>query len=322
MDSVSGMMMGMKEKASKQALTLVFLFIILFFVFLYIGASVNRRKNNCEIIRKYSRQSMRKINDVLEIPIKKTFIKTAYNCCCAGDFKNDYVDICALMNCAKQGVRALDFTIYSLHGKPVISASTLKSKRYKEMYNSLPFSTTMAQVKQMFIYDTANCTNTQDPLFLIFRIQSDKPAIYSKMAESLQTTFGYGNSSGNLLFAPVKDFNNQPIKQFMGKVVILVESGAKVKSTLTPLVALTLGTLENQIYRETDAYDVLVSGQTPNKDYVNVLFPDYQPKNNNYDYETVGIKQGFQFIGLNFQLEDLYLDLYNEKFNQSILPQP
>ena len=26
------------------------------------------------------------------------FIKTAYNCCCAGNYKNDFVNICALKN--------------------------------------------------------------------------------------------------------------------------------------------------------------------------------------------------------------------------------
>jgi hypothetical protein len=189
------------------------------------------------------------------------------------------------------------------------------------MYNSLPFSTTMTKVKQLFIQDTANCKNTKDPLFLIFRIQSDKPALFSKMTESIQATFGYG-SSVNRLFVPVENFDEVLIQDLMGKVVILVERvGPSIQSTLSPLIALQLGTLDHKIYRETDAYDLLISGQTPIY-RVNILYPDYQPKNNNYDYETVGIQQGFQFIGMNFQLEDLYLEHYKQRFTSSILKKP
>ena len=47
------------------------------------------------------------------------FIKTAYNCCCAGNYKNDFVNICALKNCILQGARGLDFEIYSIDGKTV-----------------------------------------------------------------------------------------------------------------------------------------------------------------------------------------------------------
>ncbi len=320
---MSSVLMGQMMKmidgvGARNMLTLIMLFIVLFFVLFYLMAAVNRKKTNCNTIRKYRRQEMANLPEsVQNQAIVNTHIKTAYNCCCTGRFKNDYVDYCALANCAKQGVRALDFTIYSLHGSPVVSASTLPSKRYKEMYNSLPFSTTMTKVKQLFLQDTTHCTNTKDPLFLIFRIQSDKPAVLSKMAESLQTTFGYG-SSVNRLFSPVADFNQVKIKDLMGKVVILVErQGPAIRSTLSPLIALTLGGLDHKIYRETDAYDVLISGQTPAKLHVNVLYPDYQPTNNNYDYETVGIKQGFQFIGMNFQLEDLYLEAYNQRFKSA-----
>jgi hypothetical protein len=312
------------ESLSKpSSIGLILLFIVLFFVFLYIGAAVNRGKNNCEILQKNSTLTMLPLDtaEIKNLALKNAFVKTAYNCCCTGDFKNDYVDKCALLNCAKHGVRALDFTIYSLHGKPVISASTLRSTKYKEMYNSLPFSKTMTYVKQLFLYDSANCPNIKDPLFLIFRIQSDKPEIYNDMASSLQEVFGYGNSTKNLLFPP-EDLENKTIGSMMGQVVIFIDSiGAKVQSSLTT-ISFPLGNLSNKIYRESEAYDTLVSGQKPNKEHINILFPDYQTKNNNYDYDTVGIQQGFQFIGLNFQLDDVYLDLYNKKFNKSILKRP
>ena len=259
--------------------------------------------------------------EVLNTPLNKTSVKTAYNCCCTGDFKNDYVDTCALVNCAKQGVRALDFTVYSLHGEPVISASTLPSRKYKEMYNSLPFSKTMSQVKQMFMYDTANCTNIKDPLFLIFRIQSANLNIYNKIADILQSVFGYSNADGDKIYKN-KSIETENISALMGKVIICVDTTGLTgyeNSTLSNITALSLGTMTSQIIRETEAYDMLESKIEINDPNINILYPDFTNKSTNYDFNTVGLKQQFQFIGMNFQMNDVYLDAYNNLFKTSII---
>jgi hypothetical protein len=277
------------------------------------------------VISSYPIKAMEPLsNEVLNTPLNKTFIKTAYNCCCTGDFKNDYVDTCALMNCAKQGVRALDFTIYSLKGQPVIAASTLDSKKYKEMYNSLPFSKTMSQVKQMFMYDTANCSNVTDPLFLIFRIQSSNLLIYNKIEDTLQSIFGYGNASGDKIYKGTT-LEREKISALQEKVIILVDLTGLTNfegSNLALITALPFGTITNQIYRESDAYDLLDTGVNPNEDNVNILYPDFATKSSNYDFDTVGLKQQFQFIGMNFQMNDIYLDAYNGYFKSAIIKQP
>ncbi len=304
------------------------MFVLLFFILLYIFLIVRKKDSNCVRIQSYPSQLMNPLSEeVKQTTLNKTYVKTAYNCCCTGDFKNDYVGTCALMNCCRQGVRALDFTIYSLHGEPVIAASTLASKRYKEMYNHLPFSKTMSQVKQMFLYDTVNCSNITDPLFLIFRIHSSNLNVYNKMGDILLSLFGDGNASGNKLYVPPAEqpLDTEIISNLIGKVVILVDiTGVQgIENTkLYPITALPLGTMNNQVYRESDSYDLLESGINPNENYVNVLYPDYQPKSVNYDFNTVGLKQNFQFIGMNYQLKDIYLDAYNQLFTSSILIQP
>jgi hypothetical protein len=125
---------------------------------------------------KLSAQSNNKVKSISDQPnLIKTqllytfFIKTAYNCCCIGNFKNDYVDTCALKNCASYGVRALDFQIYSLNNAPIVSASSVKSTQYKEIYNHLSFYSVMKSVRQYFVDDSTNINRT-DPLFLIFTI--------------------------------------------------------------------------------------------------------------------------------------------------------
>lgn len=318
----------MKTYMNKDSITSTLLFIILFFILYFVYNAVQQQKYNCNLIKGYPILQMETIPlEVKNMPLHKTYIKTAYNCCCNGDFKNGYVDKCALMNCAKQGVRALDFTVYSLRGEPVIGTSTLDSKKYKESYNSMPFTSTMAQVKQMFMYDIANCPNIKDPLFLIFRIQSENLNIYNKMGDTLQSLFGYGNAAGNKLFKPAYSvpMDQEKVSSFEGKVIILVDitglNGFE-NSTLATITALELGTLTNQIYRESEAFEIIESGITPNVNNVNVLYPDYNPKSNNYDFYTVGMKQQFQFIGMNFQMNDVYLTKYNEMFKSSIVKQP
>jgi len=119
--------------------------------------------------------------------------------------------------------------------------------------------------------------------------------------------------------------DQEKVSSFAGKVVILVDiTGLNMfeNSTLATITALQLGTLTNQIYRESEAFDIIESGITPNVNHLNVIYPDYNPKSNNYDFYTVGMKQQFQFIGMNFQLNDVYLTKYNEMFKSSILKQP
>lgn len=322
------MIQGMMNKMSSNLMAMVLMFVLLFFILLYVFLMVKKQDYNCKLIQSYPYQTMNPLtNELLKQPLNKTFIKTAYNCCCTGDFKNDYVDTCALLNCAKQGVRALDFTIYSLHGEPVVAAATIGSKKYKEMYNSLPFSKTMTQVKQMFLYDSVNCSNITDPLFLIFRIQSSNVNIYNKMGDILTSVFGDGNASGNKIYRPNRDqpLDNELISNLKGRVIILVDVTGLTgfeHSKLVPITALQLGTITNQIYRESEAYNLLESGIQSTDQYINVLYPDYQSKSINYDFNTVGLKQHFQFIGMNFQMKDIYLDGYNKLFTTSILLQP
>jgi hypothetical protein len=327
-DGITDMYNNLKPNLSKDTIGVVLIFVLLFFVLYFIYLAVQQNKYNCELIKTFPKLAIKSMsNELMPVKLYKTYIKTAYNCCCNGDLKNGYVDTCALINCAKQGVRALDFTIYSLRGEPVIGTSTINSKKYKESYNSLPFSKTMVQVKQMFMYDTANCPNITDPLFLIFRIQSSNAKIYDKMADILQSVFGYGNSAGDKIFKP----SNTTITDvslmsgFKGKVMIMVDITGLIgynTSKLSTITGLRLGTMENKIYRESDAFDLIDSGIDPNKTNVNILYPDYSAKSNNYDFYTVGIKQNFQFIGMNFQMNDVYMTKYNEFFKHAILKQP
>ena len=101
------------------------------------GGSSNGK--NCNLISRFftSKPPLISAVDSPELSnhgLRDFYIKSAYNCCCSGKFKNDFVNICALYSCIEQGVRMLDFELYSIDNKPVVAASSINSYKTKETY--------------------------------------------------------------------------------------------------------------------------------------------------------------------------------------------
>lgn len=337
--AIEKQMNNMKDKVEKiisnpTLLVIGIIIIFIFFFFTYIFINLRKRSYNCNVINNNISQT--KIKPITELTdyntilknktIKELFIKTAYNCCCTGNLKNDYVDKCALYNCAKYGVRALDFQIYSLNDKPIISASSLPmgsdSFKYKELYNSLSFGETMTDVKRIFLNDQNQCNNTNDPLFLIFRLYTNKRSAMDEMYDILIQIF---DNSNYLYYRPNSALDDISLNEIMGKVVIIVDGGSSSNyssSKLNKISALNLGTQINKIYRETDIIDEIAntnlndtsSGTNIFKTNLNLLYPDLNGNVNNYDSITSGINLGVQFIAMNYQLNDEYLIQFENVF--------
>jgi hypothetical protein len=313
-----------KENNNILVLILVFSLLIIFIIFVY--SNVKKQEYNCFLLEKTVKfNNMQSINDFVDLSNTRLcdfFIKTSYNSCCSGDFKNDYVDYCSLINCAKQGFRALDFEIFSLNGEPVVSESTSTNKNYKEMFNSLPFNEVMLNVRRYFLDDTVNCPNTSDPLFLILRIKSDNIEIYNLINTSLENYFGSGSANSRIYRGSAgKRIDEEAIQNLKSKVIIVLDITNLPKienSNLYYLSTLRMGTLENQIIRQSDAIENKINQVTflssmQNRLYI--LYPDLKSSSNNYDYELSGLDSYIQFIGMNAQTNDSYLDRYNEFFS-------
>ncbi len=321
-----------KNYATPSTITFGILIIIVFFILTYLFTTIQKKGNNCDTISKY--KTLYNIKPVTNLnystsllmdkKIKDFHIKTAYNCCCTGNLKNDYVDICGLKNCAKRGVRALDFQIYSLNNKPIVSGSSLSNEsvnfKYKEIYNYLGFYETMTYVKTYFLTDQNNCDNTVDPLFLIFRLYTDKRSSMDSMADTLISIFDKTNYlyylSGN------KTLDNISLTDVMGKVVIIIDptnASNYSNSKLKQISSLNLGTLSNKIYRESEVINELqnITYDSSSNEFatnINMLYPDLNPDVYNYDSITTGINTGIQFIAMNYQLNDDYLTQFENKF--------
>ena len=109
--------------------------------------------------------------------LRDYYIKTAYNCCSAGYYKNDFVNICALNNCIRAGARCLDFAVYSVDNRPVIAVSSMEDYSTKESYNSIPFGKAMETIaNNAFASGATTCFG--DPLIIHLRILSRNKKIY------------------------------------------------------------------------------------------------------------------------------------------------
>lgn len=291
--------------------------VIILGIVIYAIVQTTRQGSNCSTIKKYKNPNpaIKNMDSALyEKTLLDVYVKTAYNCCCSGDFKNDYVDNCALLNCAKQRVRALHFDIYSLNNRPVISTASVTGNKYKELYNSLDMYETMGIVKSKFM-------NISDPLFLIFNVNSNISTTYESMYAILLEIFGTGNSTGNMIYF-TNNLGGTLLKDLISKVVICVKAyDSKVfyASSLGLITSLDLNGSTSKIYTETNILEYYTSTNNSAADIVipkfpQVLFPNKQTSATNFDFVTTGIKYGITFIGMNFQKKDYLLDIYNKGF--------
>ena len=150
------------------------------------------------------------------------YIKTAYNACSGGSYKNDFVDIDILKAIIKQGVRCLDFEIYSIGDQPVVATSTTDDYYIKETFNSVDFRDVMSTIKN-YAFAGGTCPNPSDPLLIHLRIKSNNQNMYSNMAKIFKSnssimlgkTYSFENSGKNL--------GSQPLLSFGGKVIVIVD---------------------------------------------------------------------------------------------------
>jgi hypothetical protein len=146
------------------------------------------------------------------------YIKTAYNSCSGGSYKNDYVSIDVLKSVIKQGVRCLDFEIYSINNIPVVATSTNDNYYIKETYNYVNFSDVM-NIIQNYAFSGGTCPNPTDPLIIHLRIKSNNQKVYDTLANIFKSydtimlgkEYSFENSGRNLGATPLLTFQNKVI---------------------------------------------------------------------------------------------------------------
>ena len=206
----------------------VIIFIIILLALLYYFYMRNLPKYECNAMDAlYSdiNGKIRSINVVdpdCKYLFRDYYIKTAYNCCSGGSYKNDFVDTCVLKDLLKQGVRGLDFEIYSIDDKPVVATSTSDSYHVKETYNSIDFVDVMSILRD-YAFVTATAPNSSDPIIIHLRFKSSNQKMYKNFAKLLE-------DYDNLLLGKEYSYENQgrnlgevKLLLFAKKIVIIVD---------------------------------------------------------------------------------------------------
>lgn len=155
--------------------------------------------------------------------LKDYYIKTAYNACSGGQFRNSVVSVKNLINIIKQGVRGFDFEIYSLNDSPIVSTSVVDDNYYvKETYNYVGFAEVMSAL-QNFAFSNSTCPNPRDPIILHFRIKSTNQKMYTALGNILK-------KYSNLVLGPQYSFENTgqnlgnvKLLDLIGKIAIIVQ---------------------------------------------------------------------------------------------------
>jgi hypothetical protein len=243
--------------------------------------------------------------DLMNTAINNFYIKTAYNCCSLGDYANDYVGTCILTAILKQGVRCIDFELFSINDKPVVATSTTKSYNEKETYNSIPFKQVLALISaQAFTGDIS--PNPKDPLFIHLRIKSGNIKMFSALNRML-------NKLQNLYKGDVSP--STVISTIMGKIVIIVSQDNKAYLT-SGAYNMISGTPPFYLYKYESIQNLssaeIKEMQKPKT--MSIVIPSAGSSPPNIDLNKI-IKMQCNMVAMRYQLNDPQLTNYNAIFN-------
>lgn len=238
------------------------------------------------------------------------YIKTAYNACSGGSYKNDYVDICNLKAVLKQGVRCVDFEVYSIDNKPVVATSTDKNYYVKETFNSVNFGSVMDTIKN-YAFASGTCPNSTDPLIIHLRIKSTSQDMYTKLAEIFK-------SYDNLMLGPEYSFESSgenlgstPLLNFKNKIILIVDKTNNAFLQNQNFLEYVNLTSNSVFMRAFDYYNIKNNPDTEeltefNKKAMTIVMPDngINPSNPS---GLLCRTYGCQMVAMRYQMVDNFL---------------
>jgi hypothetical protein len=257
-------------------------------------------------------------NEMYQYSLRDYYIKSAYNACSGGNYKNGYVDTCTLKSLLKQGVRGLDFEIYSIDDQPVVATSTSDNYCVKETFNSVSFSEVFNVIRD-YAFANSTAPNPFDPIILHLRIKSTNQKMYSNFAKLLE-------SNNNILMDKQysfecygKNFGSVKLSDMAGKIAIIVDRSNTAFMESEAFYEYVNMTSKSVFSRALHYYDII---NTPNmeeligynKVNMTIGMPDKgsDPKNpSSITMRTYGIQMlamRYQTVDTNIEENDLFFN--------------
>jgi len=242
------------------------------------------------------------------------YIKTAYNACSGGSYKNDFVSIDVLKAVIKQGVRCLDFEVYLVDNNPVVATSTQDSVYIKETFNSVNFADIMKTINS-YAFSGGTCPNPTDPIIIHLRVKSNQQKTYSKMATIFKSydsamlgkEYSFENDRQNL--------GTLPLLQFQKKIILIVERNSNNNNAFLEnnefmeYVNLTSNSVFMRAY---NYYDIKNNPDTDeltnyNRNNMTIVFPDNGTNPANPS-ALLCRTYGCQMVAMRYQYVDNFLE--------------
>jgi hypothetical protein len=235
------------------------------------------------------------------------YIKTAYNACSGGSYKNDFVDICNLKAVIKQGVRCLDFEIYSVNDQPVVSTSTSDNYHVKETFNSVNFATVMDTIRN-YAFSGGTCPNSTDPLLIHLRFKSNNQPMYAKLADIFKSNTDIMLGMNYSFEIAGKNLGTVPLLDLKKKVVLIVDRSNTAFLENEKLVEFVNITSNSIFMRTYDYYSVKnnpdINELTEyNKRDMTIVLPDGGTNPSNPS-GIVSRAMGCQMVAMRYQMVD------------------
>ena len=264
--------------------------------------------------------SVGKNSEKSKYPLRDFNIKTAYNCCALDTFEGSFVDTCALKMCLQQGVRCLDFEIYSRNNKPVISTSSKYDMTSLNTLNQVDFSDALKVINSN-AFEQSLVPNANDPLIIHMRIMSENSQMYENLAKDiikdidinrlLGVEYSYANYK--------KNFGEVKINNLLGKIIFIVNKNSSIYES-TKLYEYINASSQSEYIRFMYNKDLtnIDSGniKSYNKTKMTIVLPDITSKSDNVD-STIGQSLGCQMVGMSFQNKDENLKIYTSYFDNN-----
>lgn len=255
--------------------------------------------------------------------LRDYYIKTAYNACSGGSYKNDFVNICNLKAVLKEGVRCLDFEIYSINNRPVVATSTSDNYYTKETYNSVDFSNVMSTVKN-YAFSSSTAPNWTDPILIHLRFMSNNHKMYTNLTNILKT---YDNELLGKKYSFENDGFNlgaEPLLSFQNKIIIIVDRNEGYSRTFLDnpgfleYVNLTSGSIfmRSLAYNEVKNNPDLNELREFNKKNMTIVFPEAGSDPPNPSSLLCG-NAGCQMVAMRYQTVDAFLKMNKLIFDRA-----
>jgi hypothetical protein len=305
------------------AISITIILAISIFGFIYNKLTLRRKEcnNMSKLYTDFPKlSSFNSDNPKFQFALRDYYVKTAYNACSIGNFKNNFVDLCSLKNIIRQGARCLDFEVYSINNEPVIATSSIDSFDVKETYNSIPFSAVLETISN-YAFSGGTCPNPNDPIIIHLRIQSQNSVIFNKMAQSFKThlenrvmgkSYSYENNGNN--------FANIPLSQVKGKVILAIDKSNPLfeGTDLDEYVNIASNSIFMRSLRFNDVKFTHDMNELIdfNKKNMTIVLPDLTGEDNNYS-SSLAMKYGCQLIALSFQNFDDNMEYYDQFFDEA-----